>query len=179
MVTGLNTDIKHRGRTYHVQTQHVQRAEPAAETLIYEGGAVVVRMTVLLGDLARQFEFSGDDINHLLDLQHWNLVRKVQYGMLDGDGSDAPADAGAPPDLAASNPADAGVTDDISEFDDSEVHELHSLLDDRLGAPSEPAKTRPPQRPRPRRAPVRPAPRRAAITTPSWRRKVLGWIGAR
>jgi hypothetical protein len=179
MVTGLNTDIKHRGRTYHVQTQHVKRSEPAAETLIYEGGAVVVRMTVLLGDLARQFDVTGDDINHLLDLQHWNLVRKVQHGMLDGGDADAPADAGARPEPAASSPGNGEVTNDISEFDDPEVRELHAVLDDRLAEPSAPAKSRPPrsrprQRPRLRRAPPRPAP-----PTPSWREKFLGWIGAR
>jgi len=178
MVTGLNSEIKHRGRAYHVQTQHVQRAEPAVETLIYEGGCVVVRMTMTFGDLAEQFNYTGDDIHYLLDLQHWNLVRKIRYGMLD---SDDPEDSPIPEESAApANPSGSAVTDDPSEFEDADMRELHSLLDDRLAGKPKPATPpRRTRRPRPRRATGRPARRTPPPPAPSWRQRLFGWIGPR
>jgi hypothetical protein len=178
MVTGLNSEIKHRGRAYHVQTQHVHRAEPAVETLIYEGGCVVVRMTMTIGDLAEQFNYTGEDIHHLLDLQHWNLVRKIRYGMLDGGETEQSPSVDDLP--AAADPQKSGVTDDPSEFEDADMRELHAALDDRLAAPSQsPTPPRRSRRPRPRRATGRPARRIPPPPAPSWRQRLFGWIGPR
>ena len=84
--------------------------------------------TVLLGDLARQFDVTGDDINHLLDLQHWNLVRKVQHGMLDGGETEQSPSVDDLP--AAADPQKSGVTDDPSEFEGMAPAEVKEALAD-------------------------------------------------
>ena len=95
---GLNSEVEHRGRVFHVQTESLPRPAPVVETLIYSGGEILVRMTASLAELAEQAKLSGDDVRHALELQHWNLVRKVQHGML-GDDATGPVDA-TPGDLS-------------------------------------------------------------------------------
>jgi hypothetical protein len=80
---GLNTDVERGERVFHVQTEAVHRSEPAVETLIFAGGEVLVRMTVACADLTAEAELTDNDVRHVLELQHWNLVRKIQHGMLD------------------------------------------------------------------------------------------------
>lgn len=84
MPFGLNTDVERGERVFHVQTEAVNRDDPAVQTLIFAGGEVLVRMTVACADLTAADELRDDDIRHVLELQHWNLVRKIQHGMLDG-----------------------------------------------------------------------------------------------
>ena len=83
MPFGLNTDVERGERVFHVQTEAVHRNEPAVETLIFAAGEVLVRMTVACADLTAEAELTDNDVRHVLELQHWNLVRKIQHGMLD------------------------------------------------------------------------------------------------
>ena len=41
MIVGFNTDIKHRGRVYHCQTEDKGRDNPLIETLVYRGGEIL------------------------------------------------------------------------------------------------------------------------------------------
>jgi len=82
MLLGLNTDVDHLGRTYHVQTETLERSELMVRTLVFASGEVLVRMTVSHSALAARAGIDGDDIRHALELQHWSLVRKIQRGML-------------------------------------------------------------------------------------------------
>ena len=41
MITGFNTDVKHRGTVYHVQTEDRGAANPLIETLVYKGGEIL------------------------------------------------------------------------------------------------------------------------------------------
>lgn len=74
MGSRLNTEVEHRGRVYHVQTENTKRSGPAVETLIFDRGEVLVRMTASYEELAA---------SQALELQHWDLVRKIHSGMLD------------------------------------------------------------------------------------------------
>ena len=74
MGSRLNTEVEHQGRVYHVQTENTKRSGPAVETLIFDRGEVLVRMTAPCEKLIA---------NHALELQHWNLVGKIHNGMLD------------------------------------------------------------------------------------------------
>jgi len=82
MIEGFNTDIRHRGRVYHVQSQPSFHPSPALETTIFVGGEVLVRMRSALSALAGP-TWTRSDEHHALELQHWNLVRKIRHGMLD------------------------------------------------------------------------------------------------
>ena len=121
---GLNTEVRHRGRVLHVQTEFVARPEPAVETRVYEGGAVLVRMKVACSVLADGAGLTARDVGHLVALQHENLIRKIRHGMVDDDG--------APASVAPRPPAPAAVTHDPLELDDPEVRALLAELERRL-----------------------------------------------
>jgi hypothetical protein len=124
---GLNSEVEHRGRVFHVQTESLQRSAPVVETLIYSGGEILVRMTVSLAELAEQARLSGDDVRHALELQHWNLVRKVQHGML-GDDAALPVDATPKPQTRTTvTPAD------LAEGAEPTVRQLLDELKQRIG----------------------------------------------
>jgi len=51
MVTGFNTDVKHDGRVYHVQTEDKGLQNPIIETLIYMGGEILAARRTSYADL--------------------------------------------------------------------------------------------------------------------------------
>jgi len=94
---GLNSEVEHRGRVFHVQTESLQRSAPVVETLIYSGGEILLRMAASLADIAERADLSGDDVHHALQLQHWHLIRKIQHGMLGGSETVSPGDPAPEP----------------------------------------------------------------------------------
>jgi len=86
MIEGFNTDVRHRGRVYHVQSQPSFHPKPALETTVFVGGEVLVRLRSTLANLAGP-TWNLSDQHHALELQHWNLVRKIRHGMLDEEPS--------------------------------------------------------------------------------------------
>jgi hypothetical protein len=123
---GLNSEVEHRGRVFHVQTESIKRKAPVVETLIYSGGEILVRMTASLAELAERSNLSGDDIRHALELQHWNLVRKIQHGML---GEEPPARVVAPPRREKRPSSDPR---ELLECNEPSVSELLSELRQRI-----------------------------------------------
>lgn len=129
LVTGLNTDVERHGRSFHVQTEGVGEPDPVVQSLIYSGGQILVRMTATFGEVTERFRLSGDDVRHVLELQHWNLVRKVQRGMLDDDDDPAPT---ARPPRRPEQRWDAVPSEVEIECDDPAVRELLDQLDKRI-----------------------------------------------
>ncbi len=80
MITGFNTDIKHRGVTYHVQTEDKGSANPLIETLIYKGGEILGTKRKPYADLVK----GADDeaaITHLMEEQHKAVIQDVKRGI--------------------------------------------------------------------------------------------------
>lgn len=46
MVPGFNSEIQHRGRRYHIQTEDLGVENPCLLTLVYEAGAILTRIKV-------------------------------------------------------------------------------------------------------------------------------------
>ena len=157
MVTGINTDVDRHGQVYHVQSEGGGGQSPAVETLVYSRGEILVRMRASYREIAVRGGLSGSDLRHVLELQHWSLVRKIKHGMLD-DGN------GPHPGSESSNRAAVG---DVTECDDPSVRELLAQLEVRI----EEAKARSASRPRPEPAP---APRRSSSRWPTFA-LVLRW----
>jgi hypothetical protein len=103
MIEGLNTDIRHRGRVYHVQSQPSFHPTPALETVVCIAGEVLVRMRSTLPD-GEEPRWSAADARHVLELQHWNLVRKIRHGLLDEASPSGPVEDRAGPASDASRP---------------------------------------------------------------------------
>jgi hypothetical protein len=78
--SGLNTEVECDGRRYHVQTQCSKRGSPVIESLVFQGGQALVRITSSHDEIAsRAFG------RQLLELQHADLIRKIRHGMLRDD----------------------------------------------------------------------------------------------
>jgi len=133
LVTGINTDVDRNGHVYHVQSEGGLGAGPAVETLVYSGGEILVRMRASYAELASRRGLSGNDLRHVLELQHWNLVRKIKHGMLDDDS--APCPVSATPDRT--------TVGDVTESDEPSVRELLAELEVKIEEAKARSATRP------------------------------------
>ncbi len=79
MITGFNTDVKHRGLVYHVQTEDKGRENPLIETLIYKGGEILASRRLPYAEI-----ISGSDaekaISRLMEEQHKAMILEVKKG---------------------------------------------------------------------------------------------------
>ena len=79
MITGFNTDVKHRGLVYHVQTEDKGKDNPLIETLIYKGGEILASRRLPYAELVKD----GDPekaIAALMEEQHKAMILEVKRG---------------------------------------------------------------------------------------------------
>ena len=79
MVPGINTDVTHEGIDYHIQTEDLGSKNPIILTLVYRGGAVVLRDKLEYGQILAA-DTSPSLIKTLMDAQHRRIVRRVAGG---------------------------------------------------------------------------------------------------
>src|SRR6266581_2978190 len=79
MVTGFNTDVKHQGRVYHVQTEDKGLGNPIIETLIYLGGEILAARRSSYADLVAQA--AGEkQIAERIESQHNRMILDIKEG---------------------------------------------------------------------------------------------------
>ena len=117
MITGYNTDVKHRNRVFHVQTEDKGEGNPCVESLVYVGGEILATRRASYAEILAG---GRDDqaIQELMEQQHRAMIAAIQRGKFDGpNGSVRPAPAAAESDdgpsaeatsATASSPAPAG-----------------------------------------------------------------------
>ncbi len=152
--SGFISSIEYEGQRFEVQTQCPAQDAPVIESMVFQDGEVLVRVTSSYGELASQLGFTIDDRRHLLELQHADLIRKIRNGMLrDGDGA-------SPSELPRIGDGE-GIVTDPAEIDDPAVKQLLSDLGvaiDRTSSPPPVDERREPDPP-PSAAPRRKRPR--------------------
>ncbi len=79
MITGFNSDVKHRGQVYHVQTEDNGTENPMIETLIYKGGEILASRRLPYADLIEGDDVEGA-ISHLMEEQHNTMILEVKHG---------------------------------------------------------------------------------------------------
>jgi len=82
MVTGYNTDVKHDGKVYHVQTEDKGSGNPVIETLIYVGGEILAARRSSYADLLSQ----GSDekaVAERIEAQHNRMILDIREGKYD------------------------------------------------------------------------------------------------
>jgi hypothetical protein len=79
VITGFNTDVKHRGLIYHVQTEDKGRENPLIETLIYKGGEILASRRLPYSELQRGPEAEAA-ISRLMEEQHKAMILEVKRG---------------------------------------------------------------------------------------------------
>jgi thiamine biosynthesis protein ThiS len=102
VITGYNTDVKHRDRVFHIQTEDRGELHPYIESFVYVGGEILGGKRTPYEDSLRN---GGDDrvLRELMEQQHRNLIAAIRSGSFDAaDGSvQIPADMA----LSAARPA--------------------------------------------------------------------------
>src|ERR1044071_2388918 len=82
MITGFNTDVKHDGSVYHVQTEARGRDNPVFESLVYIGGTIIAKKISPYADQLRQGA-TEDAIASLLRRQHQVVIAAIRAGRID------------------------------------------------------------------------------------------------
>ena len=90
MITGFNTDVKHGGRLFHVQTEDKGESNPKIESLIYVGGQILDSIRF---DYSEKIVDGFDEtlITQLMEDQHRRVIRDIKVGKYD-EGDDASLD---------------------------------------------------------------------------------------
>jgi hypothetical protein len=78
MVTGFNTDIKHNGVVYHIQTE--PRKEAGIETTVYMRGAVIHSLKTSFQDFVKSPEYTDEKFKRLLEDQHRQVIARIRAG---------------------------------------------------------------------------------------------------
>ena len=82
MITGFNTDVRHEGHVYHVQTEDGGKDNPILESLIYVGGTIVAKKLTpypeVIEEDARQATLAS-----LLKRQHQVIIAAIKAGRID------------------------------------------------------------------------------------------------
>ena len=82
MITGANTNIRHRGIVFHVQTEDSGRAYPHIISHVYHGGTILASEKTDYADRVEN-ENLEDLVRGLIEDQHRAMVRKLQSGGFD------------------------------------------------------------------------------------------------
>lgn len=103
MITGYNTDVKHRERVFHVQTEDRGDQNPYVESFVYAGGEILGGKRTPYPEALRD---GGDEraVRELMEQQHRTLIAAVREGGFEGpDGS-----LRVPEDMALGGAASSG-----------------------------------------------------------------------
>ncbi len=114
MITGFNTDVKHKNRVFHIQTEDKGEGNPYVESLVYVGGEILATKKTSYAEVVQN---GRDDhaVQDLMEQQHRTMIAAIQRGRFDGpngavqvpDGMSAPE---APARAAAASGANPAVT---------------------------------------------------------------------
>jgi hypothetical protein len=83
VITGFNTDVKHKNRVFHIQTEDKGEANPCVESLVYVGGEILATKRTsyaeIMGDGADEHA-----VQDLMEQQHRTMIAAIQRGRFDG-----------------------------------------------------------------------------------------------
>jgi hypothetical protein len=82
MITGFNTDVRHDGRIYHVQTEDRGSENPVLESLVYIGGTIVAKKST---PYSEQLSTGATEemIASLLKRQHQVIIAAIKAGRIE------------------------------------------------------------------------------------------------
>ncbi len=114
MVPGFNTDIRHDGMDYHVQTEDLGKKNPTILTLVYAYGAVVLRETLAYGEILAQ-DPPESLMRTLMEAQHRRVVRHVEAGGVSSS---------AEPPILSDSPSSFGIGEPVAPTTPQSVDDL-------------------------------------------------------
>jgi hypothetical protein len=116
MLSGFNTNVRHKGVLFHVQTEDSGRGHPHVITHLFYGGNILASEKQSYAHLLEEADDLEPQVKRLMDEQHGTMVEQLRGGVHDevirerlglgSGGASAPAaDATDPP--SATPPAKA------------------------------------------------------------------------
>jgi hypothetical protein len=88
MLSGINTDIEHGGKTYHVQTEDGGQQNPVIVTHLFAGGAILSSKKVSYADVLTSGP-NPEVVREMMKAQHHGMIKSLTAGQLVG-GAQAP-----------------------------------------------------------------------------------------
>jgi hypothetical protein len=82
MITGFNTDVKHKGIVFHVQTEDKGRDNPVIESLIYKGGEILGSRRLPYSQLVTN-GYDEKEVVKLMEEQHKTMIEEIRRGKFD------------------------------------------------------------------------------------------------
>lgn len=82
MLTGFNTNIRHRGVLFHVQTEDSGRAHPHVITHLYHGGTILSSEKRGYEDRLEVQDLVGE-VKALMEAQHKEMLKRLRRGEFD------------------------------------------------------------------------------------------------
>lgn len=87
MVMGFNTEIKHNGIVFHIQTE--PRKGARIETLVYLRGAIIHSLKTSYEDLVNSPDYSEEKLKRFLEDQHRQVIARIRAGEIGPPGTPA------------------------------------------------------------------------------------------
>jgi hypothetical protein len=162
MITGFNTNIRHDGRLFHVQTEDSGRNNPHVISHIYHGGTILASEKQEYHDLLESEDLEPE-VRNLMEGQHKAMLDGLRKGEFDaviklrlgapagialedsaGDGKAAAAASAGPAD-GSSDGLERGSRDETTPEKPLDEVILDYLVDKSRGRAPGPAR-RPPRR---------------------------------
>jgi hypothetical protein len=82
MITGANTNVRHRGVVYHVQTEDSGRANPRIISHLYHGGTILASVKTDYGDRIDHEDLEAV-VRGLIETQHQEMLDRLKRGGFD------------------------------------------------------------------------------------------------
>jgi hypothetical protein len=118
MITGYNTDVRHKEVVFHVQTEDKGLANPCIESLVYVGGQVLASKRASYAELLAAGR-EEKEIIALMDHQHRTMIAAIRHGKFDEKlaalvsgrqtGSHAVQQVGVTPPVGPGNGTGSGI----------------------------------------------------------------------
>ncbi len=82
MITGFNTNVRHGGRLFHVQTEDSGRDHPHVISHLYYEGSILGSEKTEYGELVGSEDLRAE-VRGLMERQHKKMVRQLKGGDFD------------------------------------------------------------------------------------------------
>jgi hypothetical protein len=84
VITGFNTDVKHRNRVFHIQTEDKGESNPCVESLVYVGGEILATKRTSYAEVIKATGRDDHAVQDLMEQQHRTMIAAIQRGRFDG-----------------------------------------------------------------------------------------------
>jgi len=84
VITGFNTDVKHRNRVFHIQTEDKGESNPYVESLVYVGGEILATKRTSYAEVIKTSGRDDHAVQDLMEQQHRTMIAAIQRGRFDG-----------------------------------------------------------------------------------------------